>query len=84
MSFPPSLLNEEVQSVSGKSNFLTDSNQRHNVHESLMVPVEIQMVIYEQQHVQESTRVELRSPASVAVHLEMHMDPVVPKLLCTF
>jgi len=49
-----------------------------------MVPVEIQMVIYEQQHVQESTRVELRSPASVAVHLEMHMDPVVPKLLCTF
>ena len=39
-------------------------------------------VIYEQQHCQESTRVELRSPASMTAHSEMHTDPVVPKLLC--
>lgn len=41
-------------------------------------------MIYEQQPFQESIRVELKSPASMAAFSEMHRDPVIPELLCTF
>lgn len=79
MSIFPSPVKQQVQRTSGQVNFSSHPNS--GTSRSWVVPVERQvMVIHEEQHFQESTRLGLRSPASFAAPADMHTDPIVPKL----